>query len=245
MSTSGLDRIAFRGRTRIVLNHALEPYLRRLPHRPDFRLTGPDYIRGYMAQWEVRVDDTLWLTSLKTRPDEDGQEPGLRSVFPTAIGPVAATWVSQSLVTVDGQQRYSPFGSAAIYPHETNLAVWDGRVVMIEIADVRLKQITSTEFTLHLEAIFGPEEGAFLRTIRGMPEDTAPRLVYADWLDERHDPRGTVIRLADRLRGLTPDAMASERARCRDLIGRGLSHWLWTDIMGYRSLVNSDISRIF
>ena len=244
MSTPGCDRIAFRGRTRMVLNHALEPYLRRLPRQPDFRLTGPDYKRGYMAHWEVRADDTLWLTGLRTRPEEDGPDPGLRLVFPTAIGPVAAEWVSQSLVTVEGQPRYSPFGSEAIYPRETNLAVWDGRVVMVEEREVRLNQIVATEFTSHLEGLFGPEEAAFLRTIRSTPEDAAPRLVYADWLDERHDPRGPVIRLADRLRGLTPDAMASERARHRDLIVRGLSHWLWTDIMGYRPLVNSEISRV-
>jgi uncharacterized protein (TIGR02996 family) len=40
------------------------------------------------------------------------------------------------------------------------------------------------------------DEQAFLRTIRDHPGDEAPKLVYADWLDERGDPRGELIRLA-------------------------------------------------
>ena len=41
---------------------------------------------------------------------------------------------------------------------------------------------------------------AFLRTILASPEDDAPRLVYADWLDENGDPdRAEFIRLQIRL----------------------------------------------
>jgi uncharacterized protein (TIGR02996 family) len=36
---------------------------------------------------------------------------------------------------------------------------------------------------------------AFLQAIIENPEDDAPRLVYADWLEERGDPRGEFIRL--------------------------------------------------
>src|SRR4051812_27172040 len=35
----------------------------------------------------------------------------------------------------------------------------------------------------------------FLELILDRPDDDAPRLVYADWLDERGDPRGEFIRL--------------------------------------------------
>src|SRR5256885_11311524 len=99
MSTHGPDRIMFRGLNRMLLSTPLEPYLRRLPGRPKFRLTEPEYRDGYMAQWEVRDDDTLWLTRLKTRPDDDGPDPGLRLVFSSAADAVAATWVSQLLRT--------------------------------------------------------------------------------------------------------------------------------------------------
>ncbi|HEY2147185.1 MAG TPA: TIGR02996 domain-containing protein, partial [Pirellulales bacterium] len=36
---------------------------------------------------------------------------------------------------------------------------------------------------------------AFLQAILADPEDDAPRLIYADWLEERGDPRGEFIRL--------------------------------------------------
>src|SRR5579875_3108153 len=38
-------------------------------------------------------------------------------------------------------------------------------------------------------------EDAFLHDILTHPDDDAPRLIYADWLDERNDPRGEFIRV--------------------------------------------------
>lgn len=38
------------------------------------------------------------------------------------------------------------------------------------------------------------DEAAFLRGILAAPADDAPRLVYADWLDEQDDPRGAYLR---------------------------------------------------
>jgi uncharacterized protein (TIGR02996 family) len=39
------------------------------------------------------------------------------------------------------------------------------------------------------------QEEHFLQAILAAPDDDTPRLVYADWLDERGDPRGEFIRL--------------------------------------------------
>jgi uncharacterized protein (TIGR02996 family) len=39
------------------------------------------------------------------------------------------------------------------------------------------------------------DEDAFLIALRNNPNDETTRLVYADWLDERNDPRGAFIRL--------------------------------------------------
>ena len=63
------------------------------------------------------------------------------------------------------------------------------------------------------------DDEAFIRAIVAASADEAPRLVYADWLDERGDPRGAYLRAetarpgdADRLRplaaGLDPVWMA-------------------------------------
>ena len=54
------------------------------------------------------------------------------------------------------------------------------------------------------------DEDAFLRAILDNPADDAPRLVYADWLDERGDPES-----AARARFLRTTA-AHARARARD-----------------------------
>ena len=36
---------------------------------------------------------------------------------------------------------------------------------------------------------------AFLRAVKDAPDDDAPRLLLADWLEEQGDPRGEFIRL--------------------------------------------------
>jgi uncharacterized protein (TIGR02996 family) len=38
------------------------------------------------------------------------------------------------------------------------------------------------------------DDEAFIRAVVAAPADDAPRLVYADWLDERGDPRGAFLR---------------------------------------------------
>ncbi len=48
------------------------------------------------------------------------------------------------------------------------------------------------------------EETGFLQAIQEGPEDDALRLIYADWLEERGDPRGEFLRLqmeSERMRG--------------------------------------------
>ena len=39
-----------------------------------------------------------------------------------------------------------------------------------------------------------PDDEAFVRAIVAAPGDDLPRLVYADWLDDRGDPRGAYLR---------------------------------------------------
>lgn len=46
------------------------------------------------------------------------------------------------------------------------------------------------------------EDEAFVAAIRAQPTDDTLRLVYADWLDERDDPRGAFVRLEYRLHGM-------------------------------------------
>jgi uncharacterized protein (TIGR02996 family) len=45
-------------------------------------------------------------------------------------------------------------------------------------------------------------EESFLAAIKSRPEDWAVRLVYADWLEERSNPRGELIRIEEQMRTL-------------------------------------------
>lgn len=47
-------------------------------------------------------------------------------------------------------------------------------------------------------------EESFLQAIRDEPDDDELRLVFADWLEERGDPRGTLMRLQVRRSALAP-----------------------------------------
>src|SRR5262249_8674335 len=50
-----------------------------------------------------------------------------------------------------------------------------------------------------------PEEAAFLHQVCAAPDDDAPRLLYADWLDEHNDSRGIFIRVQCALARLPHD----------------------------------------
>ena len=82
-------------------------------------------------------------------------------------------------------------------------------------------------------------EDDFQTAIDAHPEDWQTRLVFADWLDEHNDPRGGVIRLAERVRHLGPEATAREYAAHRDALRRGLGHWLWVQVMGHEDLAHA------
>jgi uncharacterized protein (TIGR02996 family) len=49
------------------------------------------------------------------------------------------------------------------------------------------------------------DQAAFLEAIAARPDDDSPRLIFADWLEERGDPRGTFVRLQCTLERLPSD----------------------------------------
>ena len=71
---------------------------------------------------------------------------------------------------------------------------------------------------------------AFLETIRENPDDDGPRLVYADWLEERGDPRSEFIRVQCELSrveqdGDVPDLQGLQQ-REEDLLNAHRKEWL-------------------
>lgn len=61
------------------------------------------------------------------------------------------------------------------------------------------------------------ERDAFLAAIRANPDDDLPRLVFADWLDERGDPLGEFIRVQVELE---PARNRTDDPRVRELVRR-------------------------
>ena len=60
------------------------------------------------------------------------------------------------------------------------------------------------------------EEQAFFEEIRDQPNNDVPRLIFADWLEERGDPRGEFIRVQCDLAALfsptAPSMLRSSRS---------------------------------
>jgi uncharacterized protein (TIGR02996 family) len=78
------------------------------------------------------------------------------------------------------------------------------------------------------------DEAAFLDAIRSAPADDAPRLIYADWLDEQGDARAEYVRLAHavavRLRQNLPyDDLACRLRELSAALHRG-----WREAVGRR-----------
>jgi uncharacterized protein (TIGR02996 family) len=57
------------------------------------------------------------------------------------------------------------------------------------------------------------DEQAFLQAMQENPDDAVHRLVFADWLEERDDPRGELIRL---LHTLTQSVEVPDRSKLED-----------------------------
>ena len=71
------------------------------------------------------------------------------------------------------------------------------------------------------------EELAFLAQVREHPEDDGPRFIFADWLDERRDPRGEFIRVQCALHHLPDDDPRRDELNRREqeLLERHKAEW--------------------
>lgn len=78
-----------------------------------------------------------------------------------------------------------------------------------------------------LDLGMSPEEAAFLDRVCADPADDAPRLIFADWLDEREDPRGEFIRVQVALDRLPTDDPRRPELLAREgtLLGRFADAW--------------------
>ncbi|HSQ56088.1 MAG TPA: TIGR02996 domain-containing protein [Gemmata sp.] len=75
--------------------------------------------------------------------------------------------------------------------------------------------------------MFTAEDNAFLRAILDIPEDRNTWLIYADWLDDRGDPRAEFLRLAVTQRLMTEDDPARPEIDARLTQLRAELHPQW------------------
>ena len=73
-------------------------------------------------------------------------------------------------------------------------------------------------------------ETLFVESIQAAPSDVACRLVYADWLEERGDPRADLIRIEEEMRTLPvfSDRFWQLKPRRHELLQRSPKDWLAT-----------------
>jgi uncharacterized protein (TIGR02996 family) len=66
-----------------------------------------------------------------------------------------------------------------------------------------------------INALPPTEDRGFLEALAAQPEDDSVRLIYADWLEERDDPRGEYLRITVALARLLVDDLHAEDLRWR------------------------------
>lgn len=153
--------------------------------------------RDYCGTWEV-LNDALHLVEFLGLGN--GGLVALRDLFPGSDGPVEATWFS-GLVTSDDAvdprdelrvalcDAYSRPYDFTWFAH----IIYRGKVVREEVLDLE-SRTGKVRLTEHARDLFPEQEHGFLEALQATPDDLSLRLIYADWLEEREDARGTALR---------------------------------------------------
>src|SRR5262245_60794313 len=72
------------------------------------------------------------------------------------------------------------------------------------------------------------DESAFVQALLDDPSDPTTAMVFADWLEERGDPRGELLRIQTELAAWVPDFARREKLEAREkkLLDRFAVRWL-------------------
>jgi uncharacterized protein (TIGR02996 family) len=121
-------------------------------------------------------------------------------MFPEHAGSVEANWFSGEIVPDD---VVDPDDESRVEVYKLNNRplpfLWFALVIhrgqlLVEAAIDLATGVTQTRLTKHGEKLFPGPEMAYLQAIHANGEDPAPKLVYADWLEERGDSRCQLLR---------------------------------------------------
>jgi uncharacterized protein (TIGR02996 family) len=189
------ETLIYRSRRRRIRALPLERCGRPVPN---FGVMSSGCWRGYEGTWEVR-DDALHLVRVAA-PHGQGSRDGLARTFPGHAGPVEGTWFSGEIVPDDvanpEDRALVELGTSQGRPPQFlwfTLVVHRGKLLLEEAVDLK-GGARQTRLTQHASGLFPGPELPFLHAIQANADDPTPKLVYADWLDERDDPRGPLLR---------------------------------------------------
>jgi uncharacterized protein (TIGR02996 family) len=121
-------------------------------------------------------------------------------MFPGHEGSVEAPWFSGIINPGD---VVNPQDESAIETCKRNnwplhfswftLVVRKGKLLLEESIHLQSHAIQS-RLTIHVASVFPEQELGFLQAIHANVEDPGPKLLYADWLENRQDPRHLLLR---------------------------------------------------
>jgi uncharacterized protein (TIGR02996 family) len=184
-------------------------------------------------------------------PHGQGSQVGLAEMFPEHTGSVEATWFSGEIVPDD---VVNPENHSLIEFYTLNdqslqflwftLVLHRGKLLLEEAIDLK-GGVTQTRLTKHVDGLFPRPEMAFLHAIHANVDDSTPKLVYADWLEERGDPRGQWLRTeVERLKKEGPRRMWAEENNRQDIPSGYVPPedmiWYWRRIAGVPDMTPED-----
>jgi uncharacterized protein (TIGR02996 family) len=231
MTAQFAECLRFRGEELRLYAEPLEPYFAAGHPKPEFNGLCSACWRGYVGTWAVR-DDVLYVVDIDS-PLGGPADSRMREVFPDHPDGRPADWCTDLLrVALGGLVDYVHMGYASTFERDLMLAVDRGRLVYLEEIDNRTRTVTRRELTAKAADVFPADDAAFLRGVADAGWADAPKLVYADWLDDRSDPRGELVRVEIERSKLPPGkrrrALAGRRAELYPRAG-----WLWAKAMGF------------
>lgn len=185
--------------------------------------------RGYVGEWEIR-DDQLFLTGLGSPLWGSNDRVAVGDLFPGAPPDgVFVAWCTDWLHVPKmeymwlGLTHWEPVSEWDVF-----LAVHRGRMIAVHDVTNTDPPVMVRELTPRLEEAF-PEEAPFIRALHINWTDRLPRLVYADWLDERNDARGELLRVDVELEKSPSDAGLLAR---RKVVLKTVKDWFWMKLVG-------------
>jgi uncharacterized protein (TIGR02996 family) len=203
---------------------------------PEFGVISSGCWRGYRGTWEVR-DEILYLLRLDA-PVETETRDGLDEMFPDRDGIVAATWFSGEITTEETWWQPEP----TLF----HLLFLGGKLLLEEAIDSS-GRVTDSRMTDRARGIVDAQEWGFLAAIRESLDDEALKLVYADWLEERGDPRSRILRdEVERSRG-----RGVRRREVNSLLSQDIPTgyvdpedrtWYWRQLVGIPAMAPEDAS---